>query len=62
MTLRQLKRLLAGETIVLKNGRIYLDGDWFVVEERVEFNFITVGAFENLGSALKRLSDECIGW
>ena len=55
MTLRQLERLLAGEKVGIKNGRISLDGDWFVVEEKVEYNFITVAGFENLELALKRL-------
>ena len=55
MTLRQLKRLVAGEEVYLKNGRISLNGDWFVVEEKVGFNFITIDGFENLESALKRL-------
>jgi len=63
MTLKQLERLLAGDKVGIKNGRISLDGDWFVVEEKVEFivegkvdyRFITVDGFENLESALKRL-------
>ena len=63
MTLRQLERLVAGEKVGIKNGRISLDGDWFVVEEKVEFivegkvdyRFITVAGFENLETALKRL-------
>jgi len=63
MTLRQLKRLVAGEEVYLKNGRISLDGNWFVVEEKVEvivegkvdYAFITVDGFENLETALKRL-------
>ena len=55
MTLRQLERLVAGEKVGIKNGRISLDGDWFVVEEKVEYNFITIAGFENLESALKRL-------
>lgn len=55
MTLRQLKRLLAGEKVGIKNGRISLDGDWFVVEEKVGFNFVTIDGFENLEEALKRL-------
>ena len=56
MTLRQLERLLAGEKVEIKNGRIFLDGDWFVVEEKVGFNFITVAGFKNLDVALKRLA------
>ncbi len=55
MTLRQLERLLAGEKVGIKNGRISLDGDWFVVEEKVEYNFITVAGFKTLELALKRL-------
>jgi len=63
MTLKQLERLLAGDKVGIKNGRISLDGDWFVVEEKVEFivegkvdyRFITVDGFENLEVALKRL-------
>jgi hypothetical protein len=56
MTLSQLKRLLAGEKVGLKNGRISLDGDWFVVEEKVEDNFVTIDGFKNLELALKRLA------
>ena len=55
MNLKQLKRLLAGEKVVIKSGRIYLDGDWFVIEERVGDNFITIDGFKNLELALKRL-------
>lgn len=55
MNLKQVERLLAGEKVELKNGRISLDGDWFVVEEKVGFNFVTIGGFENLELALKRV-------
>jgi len=55
MTLKQLERLLAGEKVELKNGRISLDGDWFVVEEKVEGNFVTIDGFEDLELALKRV-------
>lgn len=55
MTLKQLERLLAGEKVGIKNGRISLDGDWFVVEEKVEENFVTIDGFKNLELALKRV-------
>ena len=55
MTLKQLERLLAGEKVELKNGRISLDGDQFVVEEKVEGNFVTIDGFEDLELALKRV-------
>ena len=55
MKLKQLEQLLAGEKVEIKNGRISLEDDWFVVEERVEENFITIDGFKNLELALKRL-------
>ncbi len=59
MTLRQLKRLLAGDKVGIKNGRISLDGDWFVIEKKIEFNgdivFDTIGGYKDLEDALKRL-------
>ena len=55
MKLKQLEQLLAGEKVEIKNGRISLEDDWFVVEERVEGNFITIDGFKNLELALKRL-------
>lgn len=58
MNLKQLERLLAGEKVGIKNGRISLEGDWFVVEEKVEENFITIDGFKNLELALKRLGGE----
>ena len=58
MNLKQLKRLLTGEKVEIKNGRIYLEDDWFVVEEKVEENFITIDGFKNLELALKRLGGE----
>ena len=55
MKLKQLEQLLAGEKVEIKNGRISLEDDWFVVEERVEETFITIDGFKNLELALKRL-------
>ena len=55
MKLKQLEQLLAGEKVEIKNGRISLEDDWFVVEERVEGNFITIDGFKNLELALKSL-------
>ncbi len=59
MTLKQLERLLAGEKVGIKNGRISLDGDWFVIEKKIEFNgdivFDTIGGYKDLEDALKRL-------
>ena len=55
MKLKQLERLLAGEKVEIKNGRIYLEDDWFIVEKKVEENFITIDGFKNLELALKRL-------
>ncbi len=55
MNLKQLERLLAGEKVYVKNGRISLDDDYFVVEEKVEENFITIDGFKHLELALKRL-------
>lgn len=55
MKLKQLEQLLAGEKVEIKNGRISLEDDWFVVEEKVEGNFITIDGFKNLELALKRL-------
>lgn len=58
MKLKQLERLLAGEEVEIKNGRIFLEDDWFVVEKKVEGNFITIDGFKNLELALKSLGDE----
>jgi hypothetical protein len=55
MKLKQLEQLLAGEKVEIKNGRIFLEDDWFVVEEKVGDNFITIDGFKNLELALKRL-------
>ena len=55
MKLKQLERLLAGEKVEIKNGRISLEDDWFVVEKKAEENFITIDGFKNLELALKRL-------
>ena len=59
MTLKQLERLLAGESVIVKNGRIFLDGDWFVIEKKIELNgdivFDTIGGYKDLEDALKRL-------
>lgn len=55
MKLKQLEQLLAGEKVEIKNGRIFLEDDWFVVEEKVEDNFITIDGFKNLELALKSL-------
>ena len=55
MKLKQLEQLLAGEKVEIKNGRISLEDDWFVVEEKVEGNFITIDEFTHLELALKRL-------
>jgi len=59
MTLKQLERLLAGESVGIKNGRIFLDGDWFVIEKKIELNgdivFDTIGGYKDLEDALKRL-------
>lgn len=57
MYLEQLKRLLAGEKIEVKNGRIFLAYDWFVVEEKVEGNFVIIDGFKNLELALKSLEN-----
>ena len=58
MKLKQLKQLLAGEKVETKNGRISLEDDWFVVEKKVEGNFITIDGFKNLELALKNLRAE----
>ena len=58
MKLKQLERLLAGEKVEIKNGRISLEDDWFVVEKKVEENFIIIDGFKNLELALKSLGDE----
>ena len=58
MKLKQLERLLAGEKVEIKNGRISLDNDWFVVEKKVEENFIAIDGFKNLELALKSLGNE----
>jgi hypothetical protein len=55
MKLKQLEQLLAGEKVEIKNGRIFLEDDWFIVEEKVEDNFITIDGFKNLELALKTL-------
>ena len=58
MKLKQLERLLAGEKVEIKNGRISLEDDWFVVEKKVEGNFITIDGFKSLELALKSFGDE----
>ena len=58
MKLKQLERLLAGEKVEIKNGRISLEDDWFVVEKKVEETFVTIDGFKNLELALKSLGDE----
>ena len=58
MKLKQLERLLAGEKVEIKNGRISLEDDWFVVEKKVEENFITIDGFKSLELALKSFGDE----